>query len=171
MQPSDQVITDHLHDLTRTFNNKLVTAPFTLQGFLENLEVDSVNACTMLFSSICTDGNPQPSDIWFPNGTTDILLLDWADLKTLTDDPDVLQDIQITTEEACPLELWYNYHLETLIQHCPELDEPDKFPLEPIRAMLRTLHWDCDPGLRCMITQAIRRVFLERTQSYVIQSP
>ncbi|MCE2835940.1 MAG: hypothetical protein LW834_21815 [Cyanobium sp. 49614_E6] len=162
-------ITDYLEQLSSvTYCPK---TPFHLHSFLDSLDTNSTQASRMFRHNIHHGSTPKPGEIWFPNGTSTILLLDETDLYSVTDDPDVNDDIVLATRENCGLLLTMNDALQAAVQHCPELDDPSQFPLEPILQMLCTLEWLEDRGMRHLIVQAIRRVFLERSNSYSFVSP
>ena len=169
MNTSNTETLQHLQQLSST--DYCSKTPFTLKSFLACLPADSVQASKMFRHNIHHGDIPEPGDIWFPNGTSAILLLDENDLYSVTDDSDVNDDIILTTREDCGLLLAMNNGLRTAVKHCPELDNPIQFPLEPILQMLCTLEWLEDRGMRHLIVQAIRRVFLVRTSSYSLTSP
>jgi hypothetical protein len=169
MNTSNTETLQHLQQLSST--DYCSKTPFNLQSFLDSLDTDSVQASRMFRHNIHHGDTPKPGEIWFPNGTSTILLLDETDLYSVTDDPDVNDDIILTTREDCGLLLAMNDALQAAVQHCPELDNPSQFPLEPILQMLCTLEWLEDRGMRHLIVQAIRRVFLVRTSSYSLTSP
>jgi hypothetical protein len=169
MSNTDANILDHLKQLSAT--NFCPKTPFVHESFLHCLASDSLMASRMLRHNFYCGTDPKPGDLWFPNGTSSILLLDERDFCSVTEDPDVNQDIELTTRECCGLLLAMNDGLSLAVQHCPELANPDQFPLEPILQMLITLEWLEDRGMRHLIVQAIRRVFTGRPQSYAHISP
>lgn len=163
---------DMLHQLDQLSKASFCPkTPFVLEQFLACLDQDSITASRMLRHNYHDGSSPEPGDIWFPNGTSSILLLDDNDFGSVTDDPDVNQDIELTSREDCGLLLAMNHSLQQAVQRCPELDNPNQFPLEPVLEMLTTLEWLEDRGMRFLIVQAIRRLFRDRPQSYAFTSP
>ena len=177
MTASDTEILDHLSALSSAFSPK--TSTFNVDLFLEylydNNEDTRINSRVMAYTHLSSHGcigrEPRPGEIVFPNGITSVLLLDHEDTYKLTDDGYIHDNYIVDMEEECPLLLQMNHTLISLIEQHPELEERHKFPYHTILAMVEQLSMTQSDGMRIMIKEAIKRVFLERTDSYKIVSP
>jgi len=172
MTHTDTEILNHLSALSSAFSTNRT---FDLDRFLEFLEADKMTEASGIFSGgswLDSDpGEPKPGQICFPNGITNVLLLKHEDSRIETDNPFEAEYAAIDMEDECPLLLMMNEAMTSIVNEHPELEELDKFPYFPIRAMIRELFMIQSAAMRQMVKAAIRRVFLERTDSYFIRSP
>ena len=160
MTHTDTEILNHLSALSNGFFPRA----FDLDRFLEYLEADEImQASHMLAATSWLDDfpdEPGPGQICFPNGLTNVLVLKHED-----------SPIEADLEDECPLLLTMNEALASIVNEHPDLEELDKFPYYPIKAMIGELLTIQSAAMRQMIKAAIRRIFLERTESYFIRSP